>query len=75
MRQVNIHEAKTHLSRLIASGEEIVIAKNGEPVARIVPIRPPTVQRLPGTAEGKFSVPPEFFEPLPEDILDSFLPE
>jgi prevent-host-death family protein len=75
MRQVNIHEAKTQLSRLIADGEEVVIARYGEPVARLVPIRPPMPKRVPGSAHGKFTVPPEFFEPLPEEILNLFEPE
>ncbi len=72
MRQVNIHEAKTQLSRLIAAGEEIVIARYGEPVARLLPIRPPVSRRVPGSARGKFEVPPVFFEPLPEELLDAF---
>ena len=72
MRQVNIHEAKTHLSKLIADGKEVVIARYGEPVARLVPIRPPADKRVPGSARGKFTVPPEFFEPLPDDILAAF---
>jgi prevent-host-death family protein len=75
MRQVNIHEAKTQLSKLIADGEEVVIARYGEPVARLVPIRPLTARRVPGSARGKFKVPPEFFEPLPDEFLDSFEPE
>jgi len=72
MRQVNIHEAKTQLSRLIADGEEIVIARYGEPVARLVPIKPPAPMRVPGSARGKFEVPQSFFEPLPDDLLDTF---
>lgn len=72
MRQVNIHEAKTRLSELIASGEEIVIARYGEPVARLMPIKSPVARRTPGSAKGKFIVPPEFFEPLPEDVLEGF---
>jgi prevent-host-death family protein len=75
MRQVNIHEAKTQLSKLIADGEEVVIARYGEPVARLVPIRPLIARRVPGSARGKFKVPPEFFEPLPDEILNSFEPE
>ena len=75
MRQVNIHEAKTQLSKLIADGEEVVIARYGEPVARLVPIKPHAARRVPGSARGKFKVPPEFFEPLPEEILNSFEPE
>ena len=72
MRQINIHEAKTQLSKLIASGEEVVIARYGEPVARLVPIRPPSARRVPGSARGKFEVPPEFFKPLPADMLNAF---
>jgi prevent-host-death family protein len=75
MRQVNIHEAKTQLSKLIADGEEVVIARYGEPVARLVPIRPAIARRVPGSARGKFKVPPKFFEPLPDEILNSFEPE
>ena len=75
MRQVNIHEAKTQLSKLIADGEEVVIARYGEPVARLVPIRPTTARRVPGSARGKFEVPPEFFEPLPDEFLDYFEPQ
>jgi prevent-host-death family protein len=75
MRQVNIHEAKTQLSKLIADGEEVVIARYGEPVARLVPIRPLIDRRVPGSARGKFKVPPEFFDPLPDEILNSFGPQ
>jgi prevent-host-death family protein len=75
MRQVNIHEAKTQLSKLIADGEEVIIAKYGEPVARLVPIRPPAAKRVPGSAGGQFRVPKEFFDPLPEEILNAFEPE
>jgi prevent-host-death family protein len=72
MKKVNIHEAKTQLSKLIASGEEVVIARNGEPVARLLPIKPPVFRREPGSAAGILSVPPEFFEQLPEKILEGF---
>jgi prevent-host-death family protein len=72
MRKVNIHEAKTQLSRLIASGEEIVIARYGEPVARLVPIKSPSSRRASGSARGKFEVPPVFFKPLPDELLDAF---
>lgn len=73
--QVNIHEAKTQFSKLILSverGEEVIIARYGQPVAKLVPYSQPSVPRTPGSAEGRFTVPPEFFEPLPEDILDAF---
>jgi antitoxin (DNA-binding transcriptional repressor) of toxin-antitoxin stability system len=72
MRQVSIREAKTQLSRLIASGEEIVIARYGEPVARLVPIKAPTSRRVPGSALGKFEVPPAFFEPLSDELIEAF---
>jgi prevent-host-death family protein len=72
MRQVNIHEAKTQLSRLISSGEEVVISRYGEPVARLIPMRKPPSKRIPGSAKGKFEVPAVFFEPLPDEILRSF---
>ena len=75
MRQVNIHEAKTQLSKLIADGEEVVIARYGEPVARLVPIRPPAAKRVPGSARGQFTVPKDFFDPLPAEIIDAFEPE
>jgi prevent-host-death family protein len=69
MAQVNIHDAKTHLSRLlerVAAGEEIVIAKAGKPVARLSPIRKPSA-RQPGLAKGR--VTDALFEPLPEEEL------
>jgi prevent-host-death family protein len=75
MRQVNIHEAKTQLSKLISDGEEVIIARYGEPVARLVPIRPSATRRSPGSARGKFTVPPEFFEPLPNELLNGFEPK
>jgi prevent-host-death family protein len=75
MRQVNIHEAKTHLSKLIADGEEILIARYGEPVARLIPLRPVTTRRIPGSAQGKFTVPAEFFDPLPIEFLNAFEPK
>jgi prevent-host-death family protein len=75
MRQVNIHEAKIHLSKLIADGEEVVIARYGEPVARLIPLRPLTAKRIPGSANGKFTVPAEFFDPLPIEFLNAFEPK
>ena len=67
--QVNIHEAKTHLSRLlqrVMNGEEVVIAKAGRPVARLLPYRPQSEQRTPGNDAGKIVIAPDFDEPLPE---------
>lgn len=72
MIQVNIHEAKTNLSKLIAEGREVIIARYGEPVARLTPIRQKTQKRKPGSAKGKFELPDRFFEPLPDEILDGF---
>ncbi len=63
MRQVNVHEAKTHLSRLLVAveeGEEIQIARAGKPVARLVPDRPAREPRRPGSAEGKIKILPGF---------------
>ena len=72
---VNIHEAKTHLSRLLArvmGGEEIIIAKAGKPIAKLVPYGIPNKQRVPGTAKGKIWISEGFDEPLPDEILESF---
>jgi prevent-host-death family protein len=72
---INVHDAKTHFSRLldrVMAGEEIIIAKAGVPVARLVPINSPPAQRRPGTAKGKMIVQPGFEEPLPEDVLKDF---
>ncbi len=74
MSQVSVHEAKTHLSRLlrrVAAGEEIVIAKGGRPVARLVPAAP-LAQRQLGRDSGLFEVPADFDAPFPEDVLESF---
>ncbi len=75
MRQVNIHEAKTHLSRLVeeaARGDEIVIAKAGKPVARLIAADNARMPRRRGLLEGKLKVPDDFDAPLPDDILDLF---
>ena len=69
---VNVHQAKTHLSRLlerVAAGEEVVIARAGNPVARLVPIQREE-PRNPGLAKGR--VTDAFFEPLPADELDAW---
>ncbi|TDA65685.1 MAG: type II toxin-antitoxin system Phd/YefM family antitoxin [Clostridia bacterium] len=73
--QVNIHEAKTHFSRLLAqvlAGQEVIIAKAGRPVARLVPVAENRGKRLPGTAKGKIIIAPDFNEPLPELIMEEF---
>ncbi|HYU31524.1 MAG TPA: type II toxin-antitoxin system Phd/YefM family antitoxin [Thermoanaerobaculia bacterium] len=74
MAEVNIHEAKTHLSRLllrVASGEEIVIARAGKPVARLVPVEPKP-QRVIGQDDGLFEIPDDFDAPLPGEVLALF---
>ena len=71
MRVVNIHEAKTHLSRLVArveAGEEVIIARNGEPVAQLVRCKP-AVRRQPDVLKGKVVIPDSFFDPLPDEEL------
>jgi len=73
--QINIHEAKTHFSKLIAQvneGEEIIIAKAGKPVARLVAFEKKQLPRKPGSARGQISMSDDFNTPLPDDILESF---
>ena len=72
MQQVNIHQAKTQLSRLIAEGKEVVIARYGQPVAKLVPFTPVQKDRIPGSARGKIRIRDDFLDPLPDDILDEF---
>jgi prevent-host-death family protein len=72
MSQVNIHYAKTHLSKLVeraACGEEIIIARAGKPVARLAPIGPAKHKRRFGAMKGQATVDDRFFEPLPENEL------
>lgn len=72
--EVNIHEAKTHFSRLlerVALGEEVIIAKAGTPVAKLVPLKKTPKKRVFGSAKGDFTVPDDFNEPDPE-IEDLF---
>ncbi len=75
MEQVNIHQAKTHLSHLLSramAGEEIIIAKSGKPMVRLVPVSEPLEDRVLGQDEGLFTVPEDFNDPLPNDILEGF---
>ncbi len=72
MSIVNVHEAKTHLSRLLAraeAGEEVVIARNGNPIARLVPYENRPGIRQFGAMKGRVVVDDSFFEPLPEAEL------
>ena len=71
---LNLYEAKTQLSALVdqaAAGAEIIIAKNGKPMAKLVPIRD-RVRRKPGRLKGKIWMSDDFDAPLPQDIIDSF---
>jgi prevent-host-death family protein len=65
----NIHEAKTHFSKLlerVLSGEEVIIAKAGKPVARILPVASDVSVRQPGNDKGKVTIRPDFDDPLEE---------
>jgi len=72
-KSVGVHEAKTHLSALlerVAAGEEIVITRRGEPLAKLSAVTPGT--RTFGVDAGVFTVPDDFDAPLPDDVLDAF---
>lgn len=71
---VNVHEAKTHLSRLLEqahAGQEIILAKAGKPYARLVPLAAEPAPRRPGRLRGQIDT-ARFFEPLPPDELDAW---
>jgi prevent-host-death family protein len=75
MRTINIHAAKTQLSRLVdaaADGEEIVIARAGRPVAKLVAARGHPGRRRLGILGGRLRTPPDFDAPLPDAVLESF---
>lgn len=75
MKPVNIHEAKTRLSKLVEraeAGEEVVIARAGKPAAKLVPIARAKGRRRLGLLDGKFKIPEDFNKPLPESILRAF---
>ena len=75
MTQVNLYDAKTQLSRLVeraAAGEEIVIAKGGRPLARLVALAHRTAPRELGFLAGRVRVAPDFDAPLPEDLAAAF---
>lgn len=75
MEKVNVHDAKTHFSRLVEraeKGEEFVIARAGKPVARLGPLRLAARKRRLGGLEGKFKIPDDFNAPLPESVLRAF---
>jgi len=75
METVNVHEAKTHLSRLLdraQEGEEIVIAKAGRPVARLGPLTRASTKRRLGLLDGKFRIPDDFNRPPPDAVIAAF---
>ena len=76
MIRLNIHEAKTHLSRYLAKlkkGETIILCKRNEPIAEIRPLpSPPSRKRPLGLAKGRLKIPKEFFEPLPDELIQAF---
>ncbi|MEE9328395.1 MAG: type II toxin-antitoxin system Phd/YefM family antitoxin [Cocleimonas sp.] len=74
IKQINIHEAKTHLSRLLESiieGDEVVIAKHGKPIARLIPFETKPTIRKPGALKGEIKMKDDFDAPLPDDIAES----
>ena len=69
--QATLHQAKTHLSQLVAralAGDEVIIAKAGKPLVTLTPI-PAASPREPGALMGQYTVPDSFFEPMPDDAL------
>jgi prevent-host-death family protein len=76
MLEVNIHQAKTHLSQLlqrVAGGEEITIANAGVPVARLVPVDSSNNKRRLGADAGRIRIAEDFDAPLPDDLLAGFM--
>lgn len=74
-RTVNIHEAKTHLSRLIDAvlgGQEIIIAKAGKPMVRLAPLKKRMQPRQPGALKGRIRIADDFDAPLPDDVTAAF---
>ncbi len=75
MYQINIHQAKTQFSKLVDAachGKEVIIAKAGVPVARLVPFEEKTPKRKLGVLKGKIRVSKDFDDSLPSDLLDAF---
>ncbi|HUO84429.1 MAG TPA: type II toxin-antitoxin system prevent-host-death family antitoxin [Thermoanaerobaculia bacterium] len=76
MQKINLYEAKAQLSRLVdraAGGEEIIIAKAGKAMARLVPLAPKPHRRRPGRMKGRIRIRRGFDEPLPADLFDGSL--
>jgi prevent-host-death family protein len=75
MKTVNMHQAKTHLSRIVeevVAGEEVIIAKAGKPVAKLVSLKAAPRKRRLGILQGKITVRPDFDATLPDAVLESF---
>ncbi len=75
MKKVNIYEAKTRLSQLVdqaASGQDVVIARAGRPVARLTRLAGTSRKRRLGVLDGRFRIPDDFNRPLPDEVLRSF---
>jgi prevent-host-death family protein len=75
MKTINIHAAKTHLSSLVAeveAGEEIIIAKAGKPVARLMPLQKNDFRRSFGALKGRIHMKDNFDDPLPPEIAKAF---
>jgi prevent-host-death family protein len=78
MMEVNIHEAKTQLSRLlqrVAAGEEVTIANRGIPVARLISVAQPSSRRVLGIESGRLKIAKAFDAPLPDNLLGGYLGE
>jgi prevent-host-death family protein len=76
MTEVNVHDAKTHLSRLLArveAGEEVLISRAGRPIARLVPARRARGRRQPGRFVGQGRIADDFNAPLPPELLAGYL--
>ena len=76
MVKLNIHEAKTHLSKYLAklkAGDRILLCRRNQPIAEITPLPEVSARPRPiGLAKGRFTVPRSFFDPLPEELLRTF---
>lgn len=73
--KVNVHEAKTHFSRLLdraLAGEEVIVMKSGRPLVKLVPVEGAPAPRTLGSAKGDFVTPADFNAPLPEGVLAEF---
>jgi len=73
--EINVHEAKTHLSRIlerVTEGEEVIIMRSNVPIARLVPVSAMPKRRELGWARGEFTAPDDFDAPLPPEVEDSF---